>query len=172
MKLFEGIEYAYNRKWSMANTFTVQLHLGSFLTDTVGKFEDDLNISVVSFTTPDFNNTPIEAYIANKWIIANGRDELKRFSITFKDHSQMALYRKFLQIYEYTKERYFDDVAMTVILLKDADYYNEYDLPIINFDDTIIESVSNLALSNDTEAQIAEFTVSFKCVTARPTINF
>lgn len=83
--------------------------------------------------------------------------------MTFRDYNQMYLYSKFMQIYNLTKENYFDDVALTIILYKDSDWLNEYDRPFMVFYGTLVEGVSNLSFSNDTEAQIAEFTVNFKC---------
>jgi len=169
LKLSEGIVKAYNRKWSMINTFTVQIILNDFITRTknglgIEQFGDDINLSILSITTPDFTNDPIESYIANRWMIQNGKDSLYRFSITFKDYDQMSLYKKFIAIYEATKENYFDDIAITIIVSKDQDWFHEQDNPLIYFQGVLIESVSNISFSNETENQIAEFTVNFKCV--------
>lgn len=169
MKISEGIKQAYDRQWSMVNSFTIQINLTPALQNQVGIFTDDINLNVISLNTPDFVNDPIESFIANKWFIHNGRDELYRFSITFRDQNQMDLYRKFLKIYEYTKTNYFDDVAFSIIVMKDADWYNEQDIIVMELGKTLIESVSNIAFSNDTENQIAEFQVNFKCT--EPTIN-
>lgn len=163
MKLADGIQAAYNIKWSMINTFTVQINLPQYLVNIIGSFNDSINLNVISFTTPDFQNDPIESFIANKWFIQNGRDTLYRFSITFRDYDQMDLYRKFCLIYNLTKENYFNDIAMSILISKDADWYNEKDERFIDLDGVLVEGVSNLSFSNDTENQIAEFTVNFKC---------
>lgn len=166
MKLSDGIIQSFARQWSMANTFTIQINIPEFLIDEVGTFTDDINLNIISINTPDFVNDPIESFIANKWYIHNGRDELYRFNITFRDQDQMDLYRRFLKIYEMTKYNYFNDIAMSIRISKDADWYNEEELVLMELNGTLIEGVSNLALSNDTENQIAEFTVSFKSSTA------
>lgn len=163
MKLSTGIVQAYERQWSMINSFTIQINLSAALQEIVGSFTDDINLNIVSATTPDFTNDPIEAYIGGKWYIANGKDQLYRFTITFRDQNQMKLYRTFLKIYDYTKYNYFDDSKMSIIYNKDADWANESELQIVEFNGVLIEAVSNLSFSNDTENQIAEFTVSFKC---------
>lgn len=163
MKLDRAVIEAYNRQWSMVNAFTVEFHLPPALINHIGgQIQDDINLSIISMTTPDFTNDPIEAYIANKWFIQNGKDALYRFSMTFRDYDQMGLYRKFMKIYNFAKEQYFDDVAMSVIVTKDGDWYNEEDKILINLDGTMVESVSNISFNNDTENQIAEFSVNFK----------
>jgi hypothetical protein len=163
MKLSDGIKKAYDTQWSMVNTFTVQIDVPLFFVDEdIDFFGDELNLNVISVQTPDFTNDPIEVYIANKWVIQNGKDALYRFSITFRDQDQMSLYKKFMKMYELTKDSYFDEVAMTIHIRKDADWSNEEEKPLMKFEGVLIEAVSNLALSNDTENQIAEFTVNFK----------
>lgn len=169
MKLSEGITKAYEKKWSMINTFSVQIEAPG-LVDYIGDvFNRDLDLHIVSLNTPDFQNDPIESFIANRWVIQNGADALYRFSITFRDHDNMNLYRKFLKIYSMIKENYFDDVAMNVIITKEEDWFGQGDRELMNLSGSLIEGVSNLAFSNDTENQIAEFTVNFKCTS--PNIN-
>lgn len=173
MILAKGIQKAYETKWSMANTFTIAITIPEAIrnnlstyglaTDFTDEFSDQLNLHIKSIDTPDFNNEPIEAYINNKWRINNGKETVKQFAITFKDHNQMSLYRKFLHLYDVTKVSYFDDVAMTVTVGKDPDWANESEQPFMEFTGVIVMAVSNLSLSNETESQIAEFTVTFKC---------
>ena len=162
-KLADAINDAYNRRWAMINTFTVEIHLPWYLRGKVGSFDEDINLNIVSVTTPDFTNDPIEVFVANRWVIQNGKDSLYRFTITFRDHNQMSLYKKFMRIYNLTKENYFDDIKMNIVINKDPDWANESDKKIMHFWGVLVEGVSNLAFSNDTENQIAEFTVSLKC---------
>ncbi len=173
MLLADGIQLAYERKWAMINTFTAQFILPQKLKEktTNGFFleNDDLNLSIVSFTTPDFTNDPIEAYIANRWIIQNGKDSLYRYTITFRDYDQFKLYSTFMEIYNLTKDNYFDDIAIMISIIKDPDWYNETPRVLFEFGGTLIEGVSNLSFSNDTENQIAEFTISCKCT--KPIVN-
>jgi len=166
-KLSDAIHDAYERKWSMANTFTVQINIPNYLSNYIGQFDENINLNLISVTTPDFTNDPIEVYVAGKWIIQNGKDTLYRFSMTFRDHDQMYLYRKFLTMYRLIKDNYFDDVASEIIISKDADWFNETDAKLLILEGSLIEGVSNLDLNNNNENQIAEFTVSWKCTTPK-----
>lgn len=166
MNFADGMRKAYETRWSYINTFNVKMtfaheetknQIGWTLSD-----DERLNIHVVSIDTPQFANQPIEVFVANKWVIQNGRDELYRFSITFRDYDQMKLYRKFVKLYQATREDYFDHVKMTIQLAKEGDWYNQAEQVLFDFENTIVESVSQLQFNNTTENQIAEFTVNFK----------
>jgi hypothetical protein len=173
MKLSQSIVEAYDTKWSFINSFDVSFQFsGSMMAQSGWNNATDgrnINLHVVSIDTPQFTNSPIEVFVANQWAIHNGRDELYRFSITFRDKDQMSLYRKFVKMYQYTREDYFDNISFYVRLSKDADWLGERDSTLMEFYDTMIESVSQLQFNNTTENQIAEFTVQFKCKT--PVIN-
>ena len=165
MNFATGIVNAYKTKWSYINTFEVKLNFQSGARTFSGwnsSDDENLNLHIISIDTPQFSNQSIEVFQANRWFIHNGRDELYRFTITFRDSGQMNLYRKFTKLYRYTREAYLDDCKITVELFKDADYITEFQKKILTFEDTMIESVSQLQFSNTTETQIAEFSVSFK----------
>ena len=165
MNLKDGITKAYETHWSMVNTFTVEFNFPIYLERFLKvRFDDSINLCIKSVNTPDFQNSPIEAFVGNKWRIQNGRDELYKFSITFRDKDQMRLYKSFYDIYKETREQYFDNCSFDVIIYKDADYYDETDKKFMALNGTIIESLSQLQFSNDTQNQIAEFTVNFKCI--------
>ena len=163
MKLSDGIKAAYERRWSMINTFSVKINMGNGLTQKIGAFSEDLDLNIVSLTTPDFTNDPIESFIANRWFIHNGKDSLYRFSMTFRDYEQMSLYKKFFEIYSLTKENYFDFVKLTITVTKEGDWAGQDDKKIFEYSGVLVEGLSNISFSNDTENQIAEFSVSFKC---------
>lgn len=165
MKLADAVNAAYQRKWSMANNFTVQIDLKGSQIAAVGQFAEDINLSIISIKTPDISNSGIEAFIANGWRVHNGKDNLYRFSMTFRDYDQMALYHKFQNMYRVTKENYFNEVAFDVILYKDADWHDESQRQIVRLEDAIIDGVSNLDFNNTSESAVAEFTVEFKCIT-------
>lgn len=180
MKLSDGITQAYQRKWTLLNTFSVQFILGSLGSDSLlgdggsmrnmikdkGLFDiesNDINLNIVGVQTPDFTSEPIEVFIANKWVIANGKDNVYKFSMTFRDQDQFLLYKTFLVFFKESKNRYFDDVKMTVVVKKDADWAGQGEVTFLKLEDSLIESVSNLDLKTDSDAQVAEFTVNFKC---------
>lgn len=171
MNVATQVQRAYNEKWSYINTFKVQMifspNIAKFIQWT-NKEQENINLNLVSIDTPQFTNSNIESYVGGRWRIHNGRDELYRFSMTFRDQDQMLFYRKFLVAYLYQRTMYFDDIKMKVILYKDADYYGETELKLFELSDVFIESISQLSFSNITEAQIAEFTINFKCATPLP----
>lgn len=233
MRMADAIQQAYNTKWSMANTFTVEFHpaaglqggpgsggvlksIGdgaqSLMKDVTGKLQlkddykilgmstnkmidgagrmignlgssmlssligkkfgtimgapsavgTDINLCIKSITTPDITYSGIEEYIANKWFIHQGRQELYRMSITFRDMDQMKLYREFHRLYASQRVSYFDDVCMEIKIYKDADWHNENNVPFMTFNGTLIESISNISFNNENENEIVEFTVNFK----------
>lgn len=166
MKMSDAIQHAYNKKWSMINTFSITIDMPEVMADKVGgPFKDDLNIHVVSCQTPDITNTPIESYIGGQWRIYNGQENIFRFTITFRDHDSMTLYRKFYSMYKFSLNQFFDDCKMTVKITKDADWVdeNEDGKLLLTCNNALIEALSNLDFNTTNESQIAEFTVSFKC---------
>lgn len=172
MKLSNIVKEAYNRNWSLANTFTVQFVQDGRMWMTAPKIENEnINLNLISITTPDFTNDPIESWVANHWRIHNGADQLYRFSMTFKDQDQMLLYRTFYRCYRYTRENYFDDAKMTIHLIKDGDWHHESDIGMLSFPETIIEGLSNLDFSNENDDEIAQFTVNFKSSFSNTYIN-
>lgn len=164
MKLVDAVNAAYQRKWSVQNNFTVQFILKGRVSSMLQEFTDDINLSIVSIKTPDITNSGIEQFIGGEWRIHNGHDNLFKFSITFRDYNQMELYNRFIKLYTLTKIHYFDDVAIDVILNKDPDWIEEDSIIIMRLEDCLIEGISNLDFSNTAEAEIAEFSVEFKCV--------
>lgn len=175
MRLSEGIVQAYKNKWSMANTFTVQFN---FYSEGAGEImqgfpREEINLNIVSIQTPEFSNSPIEVWVGNRWKTQNGRDNLYKFTITFKDMDQMKLYRAWHQLYNETKNQYFNNICFSVEVQKDPDWYYEgFNMPFMTFNQTVIESLSQLSFSNDNQNQIAEFTVGFKCVAPQITYSF
>ena len=169
MEFAKGLLQAYEKKWSYVNTFTVQFQVGpltkKLYPETANLETEEINLNIISIDTPQFTNQNIEVYVGDQWKIHNGRDELYRFSVTFRDEAQMALYKQFVKMYQLQKTAYFDQVKMTVTISKDGDYHNEQSKTVLNLVETMIDSVSQVQFNNTTENQIAEFTVQFKCTT-------
>ena len=165
MNLANGITQAYQTKWSFVNSFKVDLILPSTLlyeADWTDYDNEQLQLNIVSIDTTQFTNSTIEAYVADKWVTHNGRDEMYRFTMTFRDQNQMELYKKFVKMYRATRLEYFDDVKITIDIYKEADWGNEVMSKLLTFENVLIESVSQIQFSNNTENQIAEFSVGFK----------
>jgi hypothetical protein len=168
MNFAEGVDKAYKIKWAYVNTFQVQFLFSELMKENVGWTPDDedgLNINIKGISTPQYTNQPIEVYVGDQWKIHNGRNELWKFTISFRDQDQLTLYRKFVKSYNWQKTAYFDQCKMDITLWKDADYQDEGDEILFVFNNVMIESVGQVQFSNETEAQIAEFDVEFKCTT-------
>jgi len=163
----DAVEKAYQTKWSFVNTFAVQFHFQKHTVNTAQWTEEEisnLTFCIKNINTPQFTNSPIEGYVADMWKIHNGRNELFRFNIGFRDYGQMTLYKRFIKTYNSQKLAYFNDCKFSVSLYKDADHVGEIDKLLYTFDDVIIESIGQIQFSNETEAQIAEFEVNFKSI--------
>lgn len=170
MNFADSIKQAHDTKWSYVNTFGVYFQFPDKLLEAANwrNFNNEkIQLNIISIDTPQFTNTPIEVFVANKWVIHNGRDELYRFTITFRDADQLDLYGKFLKMYHASKEQYFDDAKCYVGIFKDEDWIGEIpNKPIIDFGSALIENVSQVQFSNNTENQIVEFSVGFKAPVA------
>jgi len=166
MAFSTDISAIINKKWSMSNTYQVQISFSSEMGKLIGWVDDvegrDINQHIVSINTPDFSNSPIEVYIGGQYRIHNGKDELYRFSITFRDYDMMYLYRKFLTAYRSQAGWYFDDACSIINIIKEADYEGEVNTELMTLNDCFIEGISNLDINNNNEAQVSEFTVKFK----------
>lgn len=161
-----GVVNILDTKWSFSNSYKIQIEFATALRDFIGWDNEVhgriLDHHIVSLNTPDFSNSPIEVYTAAQYRIHNGKDELYRFSITFRDSNQMDLYRKFINAYRIQKHWYFDDSKMSVKITKERDYIHETDKNLMDLEGVLIEGVSNLDINNTNDAQVAEFTVKFK----------
>jgi len=125
----------------------------------------DMDLYIRNINTPAFTNTAIEGYIGDQYKIHNGRNEMYRFTVGFRDFDQLNLYKRFVMNYNYQRTLYFDECKLTVLLSKDADYINETSSNLVSYENCLIESVSQIQFSNETESQIVEFDVEFKCTT-------
>lgn len=175
MELAKAIQRAYDTQWSYVNSFTVHLMFSAAAKAFIGWTEQDardINLNIISIDTPQFSNSPIEVYTGDRWKIHNGREDMYRFTMTFRDQDQLDLYKKFVAAYLFQKHSYFDDAKMQITLMKDADYVGETTKTLFDFSDVFIESVSKIQFSNTTEAQIAEFSVDFKTPTPEISLQF
>ena len=166
MNLYDAVPEIYKRKWSYISNFTVQINFAQKIDEVIGwskKIGSDSLLNIKELTTPQFTASSIEQFIGDRWFFHNGKDELFTFNITFRDQDQMLLYRMFTNAFVAQKKMYFNDCKLEVIITKDADYTGEVPKKLLLLKDCMISSVSSLSISNETEAQIAEFSVDFRC---------
>lgn len=171
MQLSEIINVVQNKNWTKINNFFVNIQFNPGVNgpgpldfsklcgwDTITN--DDLNSALISVSTPQFQNALISQYVSFEWRFHQGRDELYRFSMTFRDYDQMKLYNIFKTLYIKGKEQYYTNIKMNIEIMLDEDF-NVEQIPIYQTNTAIIESVSQLQFSHNTENQVAEFTVNF-----------
>lgn len=164
MDLASAVSKAYETKWSYVSNFRVQFVFPSDIDNLINWNSNSSNydLFVKDFSTPQFSFSPIEIYMANTWRFHTGRNEIYRFSMTFRDYNQMELYQKLLFVFFQSQQMYFNSCAFTVKLFKDADYLGESEKTLFEFQNCMIDAISQVQFSNETEAQIAEFSVDFK----------
>lgn len=158
---------AHNAKWSMINNFTIQMTVGGELLAAANVNSelfavDKFNIVCKGMDLPQVTYSPIQTFIGFVYRQSNGRPEELQFSLHFRDRDQLIYYRSFCKMWQAEKYMYADDIGITISVFKDPDYYVEEDMKIAEYRTCIIDSVSQLQYSQDTEAQIAEFTVQFR----------
>jgi hypothetical protein len=161
-------------KWDHFNNFGIKLidnehqvlNKCGFKTDTI----KDINLYVVSVSPGQRTNEGIQVFDGANWRVHNGRDALYTLSITFRDHDGLSLYTGFTNLYNVTRESYFNSAAIGVTVDKyddgfaiSSDEENKYHiLTSIVYYPAIIDSISGLSFNTTQESQILEFTVEFK----------
>jgi len=176
LKISDAVNIIQNKKWTKINNYSIYIMFDAPTNGGTGPQDfakmcgwydiepDDLNSSLISLTTPNYANANVMQYVSYEWRFHQGRDEIYRFSMTFRDYDQMKLYNTFRTLYIKGKEQYYDKIKMNVMILLDEDI-GVYTMPVFQTTTAIIESVSQLQFSHNTENQIAEFTVNFICNT-------
>lgn len=154
-----------------------KLSSGKSFDDFLSKHFDKINVSVVSITTPDQTSTSIEEFVNGEWKITKSTQEIKRFSVTFKDFvisgqtdiyfdstsivDTVSFYNIFERMNNMTTTNYPDEQKLTTIITLVNETTKTQNVVYEN-NSVFIDSVSNLSLSNTSASQILEFTVNFK----------
>lgn len=171
MQISDMVSLVQTKQWTKINNFSVDLDFVN-AGAAVGPEQfakmcgwkeitpDDINSALISVNTPQYQNALVNQYVSYEWRFHQGRDELYRFSMTFRDYNQMKLYTTFKTLYIKAKDQYYDKIKMNVKIIMDEDFGGE-EKPVFQTSTAIIESVSQLQFAHTTENQIAEFTVNF-----------
>lgn len=164
MLMSDVVDKVHDVKWSFNNSFSLAITAPRFqIGNPSFTFDENINLNVVSIQTPDISSDPVDVFVNSRWYTQIGRNALYRFSITFRDQDQLSLYKKFLQIYFTQKNNYPEDVGLGIVIYKDADWMGQTSKFAFSYETCLIEGISNVDLNNESETQIAQFTVSFKC---------
>jgi hypothetical protein len=179
LKISEAVNIIQNKKWTKINNFHVDITFdGKADNEKYGPVDfaklcgwtsntitpDDINAALISVNTTQYQNQTVNQYVSYEWRFHQGRDDLYRFSMTFRDYDQMKLYNLFRTLYIKGKDQYFNKIKMN-IKVNLADDYGVKEVPIFQTTTAIIENISQLQFSHNTENQVAEFSVNFICNT-------
>ena len=170
--LASKIKEVVNTKWSMINTFTVDITIGSKLLKAA-KVNPELfnrenfNLVLKEFPLPQSNvaDTESQTDIINRHTM--GRIGECSFDVTFRDRDQLVYYRAIKRMFQAARWMYPDDIGISFKVYKDPDYYGEDMIEVDNLNRCIMTDISAVNFNQETDAQIAEFSVSFK-VMERP----
>jgi len=174
LKINNIVETIQNTSWTQINNFSIHMNFVKPESNVLFKInnisEELLNAALISTSTPDYKNEQIVEYTGYEFRFHQGRDEMYRFVMTFRDFNSdlydskgsMTLYNIFRDIYWKGKYKYYDDIRMDIGVYTDDDFGTTKQ-PIFRTTTAIIESMSQLSFSHTTENQIAEFTISFMC---------
>lgn len=133
-----------------------------------------LSLHLVSFTPPQLSYSALQTYTGGRFASNTGIPNEFSFSATFNDSNQLEFYRLFSTQFREQFYRYFDDYTFNVFLSKDSDYADKYhndtkgfdrwsdkSVPLMSLKRCRISSISPVLFNNETENQIAQFTVEF-----------
>jgi hypothetical protein len=167
MNLDKMVQLAYDTQWTKINHFTIDMHIEQEAYSGLLplNIQPMLNLALTSCSTPALAVSPMENYLGGKWFYTNGRPEMAKITLTFRDYGHMTLYKMFTTIYEMSIATYASDLFITLNISTDR---SEGDpLKFMTFNNMLIEQISEVAFSNTTENQIAEFSITLKGVRQR-----
>lgn len=161
-----NVQKAYKKRWSFINNFTCSITpISTELQSVASEFGilfRDLDLNIKDVTVPQYSYNMIEFWMVDRYRATVGQTAPMTVTITFRDEDQMRLYKAFLGMLQASKNLYPDNAAISIKVSKDADYLGELDnVVVFDAQKALITSVSQLNFSNETEAQIAEFSVEF-----------
>ena len=136
------------------DTTNVYADIGDYL----GQYYDNY-YKCLAVLEEEEKRSATEVYTGGDWMIANGHADMARIECTFRDFDDFTLYKGFVDLFEYTLANY-KDLSYSSLSVGIGDLKNN--TIIHNFDQLLIENVSQLNFDNSTEDQIAEFSVTFR----------
>ena len=165
MNLADAVTNALTTSWSNANNFHVHI---TFPNATMVSFADtlkdaDIDLNVVSISTPQYQTQQIETFTADKWFLGDGIPEAYRFTITFRDQDCMKYYRTFTRLKLAQMKLYPDDVKFVVDIYKEPDEDTEKQFHLFHLEECMIDNVSSVTFSNEAEETPIQFELSIKC---------
>ena len=166
LSLHDAISKIQETRWTFTNNFNVQ-----FLFDGDNKLARhcgldglDINLYIKECKIPQIGTSNlIEKFTLDRPRIAMGAWECTVFDFTFKDFDNLDLYKRFVAYVAGERYTYFDQYKFKIKVMKLGDHYgDEPEKHVLTLDNCYITTVSQITFSNDTEAQVLEFSVQIK----------
>lgn len=166
LSLHDAISKIQETRWTFTNNFNVQ-----FLFDGNNKLAKrcgldglDINLYVKECKIPQIGTSNlIEKFTLDRPRIAMGAWECTVFDFTFKDFNNLNLYKRFVAYVAGERYTYFDEYKFKIKVLKLGDHFgDEPEKHVLTLDNCYVTTVSQITFSNDTEAQVLEFSVQIK----------
>ena len=163
MNLNQAVLKQYDTHWSLTNTFYVRITPSAEMQEKGIDFKAEDDLFIVQASLPSLTNNAIESWTFRRFRLGNGADQAYRFSITFKDHNFLQLWKMFQKQYRYTRSSYPQKCWFSIDFMKESDDPSiKQAEKIISFKNCLIESLGNIDFSNDKTPEIVSFTVNFK----------
>ena len=164
--LHDAVSEIQRKNWTFTNNFNVQLLFdgNNKLARQCGLDGLDINLYIKDCNIPQLGtSTIIEKFILERPRIAMGVWEPTVFQFKFRDFDNLDLYKRFVAYVAGERYSYFDDYKFQVKLIKLGDHSgDETEKHVLTLDNCYMTTVSQITLSNDTDAQILEFEVQIK----------
>ena len=157
MNLDVMVTQAYKTNWTRINAFTIALTGPPELTKGL---DTEINLALKTLSFPAIAAAAIETYLGGRWFYTNGRADMSRIELTFRDYDDFKLYKIFTSIFERAQGDYINTTHIALKVLLDEP--NSEPKSFALFTRMVIENVSQITFSNETENQIAEFSVTLK----------
>lgn len=177
LTLRDALSKARTQNWSFINTFKVEFNfnpkitselksLCGFNTTNASFMGDTLELCTKSCPMPSFSQSGSEVWQNYEYRQNSGNLELYTFEVTFRDFDMLKLYRFFVTHLMKQRNMYFDDFKFDVTFWKYPDNLDENIIQVVQYENCMINGVSGLQFDNETENQIAEFSVTIKSTKA------
>lgn len=176
MNLHDAVAKIQGTNWTYNNNFDIQ-----FLFDDKNKIVkseecrklkelgQNMSLYIKSFQVPQIGTSNvIDKFILDRPRIAMGMWESTSFDLDFYDFDCMNLYKMFVSYVSKERYAYFDDYKFQVKLTKYTDHKGEqgsdgtYGEEVLTLGNCYITNVSSINFSNESEAQIVEFSIQIK----------
>lgn len=171
-----NLQSAYNKiistNWSHTNSFQVRfnfsntfnnLGIDSAFSATKNSLENNYEeVYINQAMIPALTTSPIENYIDHRYISTMNNFQTQDVTIKFTDHDMLTLYKFFSAYMIAQRDNYPEDYYFTLTLSKLKDNFGETDTDIIQFNNCMITTVSQLDFNNTANGSgvFAEFDIT------------